>query len=237
MPDRTTLPSGGRTRPVEINEDVSCRRPRQGKGVSPVAVGGGETAAFTPTPLSSFLARRGDAGTRGGGDTETQRRGESSMSATAANHVLLIDDDQDVLRGACLRLGAAGYQPTTARDGRQGIDRAMEDHPDAIVLDVRMPHMDGLQVLTTLRQRAETRAIPVIMLSASLVDQEAALEAGARFFLTKPYQSKALLAALSAALREAGGGNARGSCDTVAGGAHSLPRTMFAQDTGAIGGG
>jgi DNA-binding response OmpR family regulator len=155
------------------------------------------------------------------------------MSTAVANQILLIDDDQDVLRGASLRLGAAGYRPTTACDGRQGIDRAVKDHPDAIVLDVRMPHMDGLQVLSTLRHRAETRAIPVIMLSASLVDQDAALEAGARFFLTKPYQSKALLAALRAALREAGGGNASGSSDAVAGGAHQGPSAVQAKEAGA----
>jgi len=143
------------------------------------------------------------------------------MSTAVANQILLIDDDQDVLRGASLRLGAAGYRPTTACDGRQGIDRAVKDHPD------------GLQVLSTLRHRAETRAIPVIMLSASLVDQDAALEAGARFFLTKPYQSKALLAALRAALREAGGGNASGSSDAVAGGAHQGPSAVQAKEAGA----
>jgi CheY-like chemotaxis protein len=210
----------------EAIEDISCRRPRRSEEASLAAVGGGEVAAFTPTPLSAFLARREGSATRGRGDAGTRRRGKSSMSATATNHVLLIDDDRDVLHGACLRLGAAGYEPTTAVDGRKGIDRAIHDHPDAIVLDVRMPEMDGLEVLSALQQRADTRAIPVIMLSASLVDQDAALEAGARFFLTKPYQSKALLAALSAALREAGGGNASGSCDVVAGGAHPTPAGM-----------
>ena len=87
-----------------------------------------------------------------------------------------------------------------AADGEEGVQRAVADRPDAIVLDVRMPKKDGMTALAELQEQDETRHIPVVMLSASVVDQQRALEAGARFFLTKPYQGRDLLSAVSAAI-------------------------------------
>jgi CheY-like chemotaxis protein len=69
-------------------------------------------------------------------------------------------------------------------------------------MDVRMPRMNGLEALLRLQSSAATNAIPVIMLSASLADRQAALDAGARFFLKKPYQGEQLLAALEDALQD-----------------------------------
>ena len=82
-------------------------------------------------------------------------------------------------------------------------DRAIvDDKPDAIVMDIRMPRKDGMTALAELQQNSATRDIPVIVLSASLRDQQRALDAGARFFLPKPYHGKNLLAAVSTALEE-----------------------------------
>ncbi|HEX3727200.1 MAG TPA: response regulator [Pirellulales bacterium] len=117
--------------------------------------------------------------------------------------VLLIDDDHDVVLGASLRLRAAGYETLTAYDGQEGFATARDNHPDAIVLDVRMPRLDGLSALALLRKCEQTKNIPVIMVSASLVDQHAALDSGARFFLTKPYHPKSLVAALESAMHKA----------------------------------
>jgi DNA-binding response OmpR family regulator len=117
--------------------------------------------------------------------------------------VLVIDDDRDVVRGVSLRLRAAGYETLAAYDGHQGVAAAKESRPDVIVLDVRMPHLDGLGVLNQLRNCNATQEIPVVMVSASLVDQHAALDSGARFFLAKPYQSKTLLAAIGTAMKSA----------------------------------
>jgi CheY-like chemotaxis protein len=117
----------------------------------------------------------------------------------AANRILVVDDDRDVLRGARLRLEGAGYETFSAADGEEGVASAVKLRPDAILLDVRMPRMDGLTALAKLRERADTRNIPVVMLSASLIDQQAALDAGARFFLSKPYQGRTLLAAIESA--------------------------------------
>jgi DNA-binding response OmpR family regulator len=121
----------------------------------------------------------------------------------ASSTILLIDDDREIVFGTCLRLRAAGYQTLTAYDGDDGCQAAVRHRPDAIVLDVRMPRHDGLAALAWLRNCADTKYIPIIMASASLVDQQSALDSGARFFLSKPYQAKTLLAALSEAINEA----------------------------------
>jgi DNA-binding response OmpR family regulator len=114
--------------------------------------------------------------------------------------VLMIDDDREIVRGACLRLQAAGYRMTTAGDAEAGIAAALANHPDVILLDVRLPRRDGLSALSELKRRLETKHIPVVMLSASVVDQQAALDAGARFFLRKPYRGDMLVQAVRTAL-------------------------------------
>jgi CheY-like chemotaxis protein len=114
--------------------------------------------------------------------------------------VLMIDDDREIVRGACLRLQAAGYHMLTAGDAEGGVAAAVANHPDAILLDVRLPRRDGLSALSDLKRRPETKHIPVVMLSASVVDQQAALDAGAKFFLRKPYRGDILVQALQTAL-------------------------------------
>lgn len=121
---------------------------------------------------------------------------------TKQNAVLLVEDDRDVAFGASLRLRAAGYETLLAHDGREGIDVARRRHPAAILLDVRMPRMNGLIALDKLQHDQQTRDIPIVMLSASLVDQQAALDAGARYFLTKPYQPTSLLTAIGKVIAE-----------------------------------
>ena len=88
----------------------------------------------------------------------------------------------------------------SACDGEQGVASAARNHPDAIILDVHMPRMDGLTALNHLKTRRDTRHIPVLMLSASITEQNSALDAGAECYLRKPYQAQTLLAALSAAV-------------------------------------
>ena len=113
-----------------------------------------------------------------------------------SKRVLIVDDDGEIVTGMRLRLEAAGYRTSAARDGHQCLECALADPPDAIVLDVRMPRLDGLATLKRLRTTDRTRQVPVVMLSASLADQRAALDAGARFFLTKPYQGSKLIEAV-----------------------------------------
>ena len=112
--------------------------------------------------------------------------------------VLVIDDDPDITLGACRRLQHAGYETLSAADGVSGLKLAYTHRPATILLDVRMPHMDGFTTLRHLMRCPETSDTPVIMCSASVVNQQRALDAGARFFLPKPYDSQHLLNAVRA---------------------------------------
>lgn len=109
--------------------------------------------------------------------------------------ILVVDDDRETLRAISIRLHAAGYCTLTAEDGEQGLALALRERPAAIILDVQMPRVDGVMVLDSLRQRAETRRIPVIVLSAAVNEatRSKVLTLGARCFLQKPYQPDALL--------------------------------------------
>lgn len=116
------------------------------------------------------------------------------------NCILIIDDDHEIALGASLRLQAAGYDTIRAHSGNEGVSAAVEHLPQAIVMDVRMPFMDGMQALAELRRNQTTRKIPIVMLSASIVDEQAALDQGACFFIKKPYQASSLIAAVIQAM-------------------------------------
>lgn len=117
-------------------------------------------------------------------------------STTGRCRLLLVDDDPDIVRGTTMRLTAAGYEVVGASSGRQCLSLANREHPDAILLDVRMPGQDGLETLSKLHASESTRDIPVIMLSGSVADEETALKRGARYFLRKPCCRDSLLAAV-----------------------------------------
>lgn len=114
--------------------------------------------------------------------------------------ILIVDDDREIVSVMNLRLHSAGYETVTAHNGDDALTAVLKNRPDAIVLDVRMPGRNGLDTLAVLQRQEETRTIPVVMLSASLPDKRAALESGARFFLSKPYNGQELKAALRSAL-------------------------------------
>ena len=116
--------------------------------------------------------------------------------------VLLVDDDWDVRTATNLRLSAVGYDTVTACDGDEAVASAVEHNPDVIVLHVGVPRSDGLQALGQLRRQEATKNKPIVMLSASLRDQQAALDAGARSFLTQPYEGRTLVAAIDSAMTE-----------------------------------
>jgi two-component system cell cycle response regulator len=110
--------------------------------------------------------------------------------------ILVVDDLEANLRLLEARLSAEYYEVLTAMDGPSGIARAMEEHPDIILLDVMMPGMDGFTVCRELKERYETRHIPVVLVTAldGRSDRIAGLEAGADDFLTKPIDDVMLFA-------------------------------------------
>lgn len=122
---------------------------------------------------------------------------------TNQKSVLIIDDEEEIRTGVSRWLEATGCRTLSAADGVQGAASASENQPDAILLDMMMPKLDGMQTLARLREDPETCRIPVIMLSASLRDEQRALDAGARFFVQKPYDGKKLIETVSTVINEA----------------------------------
>jgi len=120
--------------------------------------------------------------------------------------VLIIDDEIDLAELLAYNLGAAGYETRVAHDGRAAITAAHEFQPHAIVLDVMMPELDGLEVSRRLRTDVSTRDIPILMLTARAeeADEVRGLEAGADDFVAKPFSMKVLEARVEALLRRAG---------------------------------
>ena len=118
----------------------------------------------------------------------------------------MVDDDRS-LRDALRRaLTLAGYDVALAETGQEGLSRIAADQPDAVVLDVGMPGLDGLDVCR--RLRASGNRLPVLMLTAreSVADRIDGLDAGADDYLAKPFDVGELKARLRALLRRAGEG-------------------------------
>ena len=116
----------------------------------------------------------------------------------AMSRVLVIDDESDVLLLCRVNLQHAGHEVLEAADGEQGLAVAMDQTPDAVVLDLMLPGLDGYEVLTALRGRAETKDIPVLILTAKAQreDRVRCWEQGASEYMTKPFSPAALSSAL-----------------------------------------
>jgi two-component system alkaline phosphatase synthesis response regulator PhoP len=115
--------------------------------------------------------------------------------------ILIIEDEEDLVKGLKLNLAGEGYDVAWAYDGQEGIRKALEERPDLIILDIMLPKMDGLEVCREIRQK--NMNIPIIMLTAKgeEVDKVVGLEVGADDYITKPFSIRELLARLKAHLR------------------------------------
>jgi len=116
--------------------------------------------------------------------------------------VLVIDDEPDVRWLIRVSLERAGHEVLVAEDGLRGVAIAMKQHPEAIVLDLMMPVMDGYGVLAELAKDPRTADVPVLVLSARAIPEEAgkATQAGARRFLEKPFDPDDLVRELAEVL-------------------------------------
>ena len=105
-----------------------------------------------------------------------------------AEKILVIDDDLDTLRLVGLMLQRQGYQISAATNGQQGLEKALEEKPNLILLDIMMPDMDGYEVARRLRKNPTTLKIPILMFTAKtqLDDKVLGFEVGADDYLTKP---------------------------------------------------
>jgi DNA-binding response OmpR family regulator len=113
--------------------------------------------------------------------------------------ILVVDDEPDVLLLCRVNLQHAGYEVMEAADGEQGLAIALSEVPDAIVLDLMLPLLDGYGVLDQLRADERTRNIPVLVLTAKAQreDRVRCWEQGASEYMTKPFSPVALSAALT----------------------------------------
>jgi DNA-binding response OmpR family regulator len=119
--------------------------------------------------------------------------------------ILIVEDEFAVARGIQYALQQEGYEVTVARSGEEGLEFAISQAPDLIVLDVRLPEMDGFEVLRRLRA-AGTKS-PVLFLTArgDEFDKVVGLELGADDYVTKPFALRELLSRIRALLRRAYG--------------------------------
>lgn len=121
--------------------------------------------------------------------------------------ILIVDDEQDLLDLLSYNLSKDGHEITTATNGIRAIRVLEKELPAAIVLDLMMPHMDGLQLLREVRARTEWNRVPVLMLTArgAVEDRIKGLEMGADDYLSKPFSPKELILRLRALLRRTAG--------------------------------
>jgi EAL domain-containing protein (putative c-di-GMP-specific phosphodiesterase class I)/DNA-binding response OmpR family regulator len=123
-----------------------------------------------------------------------------------AEKVLIVDDDDDILLIVQTILTSAGYVTFLARNGREGVDMALDIQPDLILLDVMMPELSGWEVCTTLKNAPETRQIPVAMMTvkSEIRDLITGMQVGADDYITKPFTRRRLLSTVRKLLDERG---------------------------------
>ncbi|KQX38221.1 two-component system response regulator [Devosia sp. Root436] len=116
--------------------------------------------------------------------------------------IALVDDDRNILTSVSLTLEAEGYQVATYTDGASGLEGLTTDKPDLAILDIKMPRMDGMELLRRLRQKSD---VPVIFLTSKdeEIDELFGLKMGADDFITKPFSQRLLVERVKAILRRA----------------------------------
>lgn len=119
--------------------------------------------------------------------------------------ILIVEDEPDMVLGLRDNFELEGYQVSVARDGEEGLKKALAEKPDLVVLDLMLPKMSGLDVCRNLRKSSFDA--PVLMLTArgQEIDKIIGLEVGADDYITKPFSLNELLARVRAHLRRAGG--------------------------------
>ncbi|MEZ5345450.1 MAG: response regulator transcription factor [Pyrinomonadaceae bacterium] len=116
--------------------------------------------------------------------------------------LLVIDDDPGLLLAVSETLRAEGYEVKTARRGAEAMTRIAESLPDLIISDIRMPGMDGYQIVRNLRSNPRTRLVPIVFLTAKdeIADRITGFRTGVDAYLTKPFEPEELAAIVEAIL-------------------------------------
>jgi DNA-binding response OmpR family regulator len=127
---------------------------------------------------------------------------DMSVARDTRQTVLVADDDPDIQSLVVLRLERSGYRVLRASDGQEALDLALSELPDLAVLDITMPKLDGCEVTRSLRAHAQTVAMPVILLTARVQedDVERGMAAGATDYVKKPFSPHELGARVTSIL-------------------------------------
>jgi two-component system alkaline phosphatase synthesis response regulator PhoP len=140
----------------------------------------------------------------GNGGDQMDAGGSASKDASVSKtRILIVEDEPAMVAGLRDNFEYEGYEVISANDGVEGLEKAINDQPDLVVLDVMMPRMSGLDVCKQLKSRRP--AIPIIMLTArgQEIDKVVGLELGADDYVTKPFSIRELMARAKAVLRRA----------------------------------
>ncbi len=123
----------------------------------------------------------------------------------SGERILVVDDEPDILSLLVYQFSNEGYRVSTAVNGQSAISTARDERPDAVVLDLMLPDVDGYEVLKTLREDEDTREIPVLLLTARKEEEERirGFEHGADDYVTKPFSARELVLRVEALLRRA----------------------------------
>ena len=113
-----------------------------------------------------------------------------------ATKILIVDDEPSIVMLLKARLEDSRYEVITGHDGQEALDKARQEKPDLIILDIMLPKIDGYKVASILKSDENTRDIPIVMLTARTLAQDikAGMESGAVSYMQKPFKSEVLLA-------------------------------------------
>jgi DNA-binding response OmpR family regulator len=126
------------------------------------------------------------------------------MTSPETKRILIVEDEKDVVDLLTLNLRkAGGFTLSVANDGAAGLEKAREEKPDIIILDLMLPKMPGLEICKILKSELATRHIPILMLTARAeeIDRIIGLEFGADDYVTKPFSPREVILRIKAILR------------------------------------
>ena len=120
-----------------------------------------------------------------------------------SHKIILVDDDQNILTSVSIALESEGFDIKTYTNGEEGLKGVKSWLPDLVILDIKMPVMDGIEVITKIRQIPETELIPVIFLTSKddEIDEVIGLKMGADDYITKPFSQRLLIERIKTILR------------------------------------
>ncbi len=133
-----------------------------------------------------------------------------SKKKTTHAKILIVDDETDVVNSVKYHLKSYEFEVATASNGKEGLEKAVDEKPDLILLDISMPVMDGYEMLERLRNHPDIKNTPVIMFTAYSEITHVAMAAGLGIedYVTKPFDFTDLMDKITCALENKNNGNA-----------------------------